>query len=185
MDGSFTEWKAFHPEPNTTNNMKVNYKKTTLNSLVTAIAALGFIAVPSVQAEDKNTVIQIDRTPLTTEVTRTFVDGYTVPGQYRTYFTEFPNITEENVVVRYHRGRAYYVNKNDWKIVRVVDLDTSIKLEEEDAAFKQGYMIPENLRTRFFDVPNPEKAVSVRYYNNTAYYMDADFRIVRTVRLSR
>jgi hypothetical protein len=36
---------------------------------------------------------------------------------------------------------------------------------------------------RFIDVPNPEAGMSVRYYNNTAYYMDPSYRIVRTVPL--
>lgn len=94
-----------------------------------------------------------------------------------------PAIEGENVVVRYHRGRAYYVNKNDWKIVRVVDLDTSIKAENEDTAFVAGYVIPEERRTRFVEVPNPDDQVNVRYYNNTAYYMDSSYQIVRTVPL--
>lgn len=165
--------------------MKLNNKKTISNNIITAFAALGLIAVPAVHAQDKTKPLKVDREPLKTEVTQTFVDGYTVPDQYRTYFAEFPVIKDKNVVVRYHNGRAYYVNKTDWKIQRVVELDPSIKMEEESAAFVQGYMIPENLRTRFFDIPDPEEAVSVRYYNNTAYYMDADFRIVRTVRLTR
>ncbi len=87
--------------------------------------------------------------------------------------------------MRYHRGRAYYVNSNDWKIVRVVDLDPSIKMAEEDSAFVKDYVIPEDRRTRFIDVSNPDAKLSVRYYNNTAYYMDSSFRIVRTVRLTR
>lgn len=165
--------------------MKNYYQNTTLKSLLTATAALGFIAVPLVQADEARIAIRADRAPLTTEVTKTFVDGYKVPNQYRTYFTEFPTIEEENVVLRYHNGRAFYVNSNDWKIVRVVELDPSIKAQEEDSVFVQGYVIPEERRTRFIEVPNPDKEVSVRYYNNTAYYMNSDFEIVRTVNLSR
>ncbi len=148
--------------------------------LAVATAALGVIAVPFAQAEEL-----VVRTPLKTEVTETFVDGYKVPNQYRTYFTEFPTVEEKNVVVRYHNGRAYYVNNTDWKIVRVVELDPSMKMQKEDSVYVQGYVIPENNRTRFIDVPNPDKEVSVRYYNNTAYYMNSDFEIVRTVRLTR
>ena len=165
--------------------MKKHHQNTTLKSLITATAALGFIAVPIVLADDERTVITVDRTPLKTEVTETFVDGYTVPDQYRTYFTEFPQIEEENVVVRYQNGRAYHVNKEDWKIVRVVDLDSSVEVAEEDSVLVKGDVIPEARRTRFIEVPTPEEKMSVRYYNNTAYYMDSDFRIVRTVRLSR
>lgn len=164
--------------------MKKYYQNTTLKSLITATAALGFIAVPLVQADQERVAIQVDRTPLKTEVTETFVDGYKVPNQYRTYFTEFPEF-EENVVVRYHKGRAYYVNSDNWKIVRVVDLDSSIELEKEDSVFVQGYVIPEERRTRFIEVPKPDEKLNVRYYNNTAYYVDSDFKIVRTVDLSR
>ncbi|MCB1242251.1 MAG: hypothetical protein KDN04_05905 [Verrucomicrobiae bacterium] len=67
--------------------------------------------------------------------------------------------------------------------MRVVDLDTSIKAENEDTAFVAGYVIPEERRTRFVEVPNPDDQVNVRYYNNTAYYMDSSYQIVRTVPL--
>lgn len=156
-----------------------------MKSLATAIAALGIIGAPSLQAQEKHEAFKGDRKPLTTEVTETFVDGYTVPDQYRTHFTEFPAIKGDDVVVRYQNGRAYYVNKSDWKIQQVVELDPSIKLEEESTVFVEGYMIPENLRTRFIEVPSPEVETSVRYYNNTAYYMNSDFQIIRTVRLTR
>ncbi len=165
--------------------MKKNIQYTTIKGLVTAIAALGLIAVPFVQADDERTVVEVDRTPLKADVNATFIDGYTIPTQYRTYFTEVPAIEGENVVVRYHSGRAYYVNSNDWKIVRVVDLDSSLEVAEEDAAMIEGYVIPEDRRTRFIEVPNPDAEVSVRYYNNTAYYLDSSYRIVRTVPLAR
>jgi hypothetical protein len=208
--------------------MKLNNKKTTLNSLVTAIAALGFISVPVIHAETTGSATdtnrggtgtnqggagssgasqggtganrsgldtnqggtganrsgnEANRIPLTTEVTETFVEGYTVPAQYRTRFTELPTNKEENTVVRYHKGRAFYVNKNDWKIQKVVELDSSI--EEEDSSMVQGSTIPENLRTRFVELPKPEEGVSIRYHDNTAYYMDSDFKIVRKVDLTR
>ncbi len=160
--------------------MKKYNQNTTLKSLVIATAALGVIAVPLVQAEE-----HVVRTPLKTEVVETFVDGYKVPTEYRTYFTEVPTVKEKDVVVRYYKGRAYYVNSNDWKIIRVADLDPTIKLDKDDTVFVQGYVIPETARTRFIDLPNPDKEVSVRYYNNTAYYMNSDYQIVRTVRLTR
>ncbi len=156
-----------------------------MNRLVTATAALGFIAVPLIQAEEGLTVIKTELTPLKPEVTKTFVDGYMVPNEYRTYFTDFPVVDQKDVVVRYYNGRAYYVNSNDWKIVRVVDIDSSIEVQKEDAVFVEGYVIPEEGRTRFIEVPAPDKEVSVRYYNNTAYYMNSDYEIVRIVRLDR
>lgn len=188
--------------------MKKHTQNTTLKSLVTAVAALGLISVPAVKADDDRTAVKVrdanpipredpvkadddrtavkvDRVPLKADVNATFVDGYTIPNQYQTYFTEVPAIEGENVIVRYHGGRAYYVNNDDWKIVRIVDLDSSIKVAEEDSAFIKGYVIPEDRRTRFVEVPNPDAKISVRYYNNNAYYMDSSFRIVRIVRLSR
>jgi len=166
--------------------MKNYNQNNTFKNLVTATAVLGFVAVPLVLA-DKNqpAATDKDRAPLTTEVTQTFVEGYTVPSQHRTHFTELPAIEEEKVVVRYHNGRAYYVNSDNWTIQRVVELDPSIKLDKDSSVYVEGYMIPEAARTRFIDVPKPEGKMSVRYYNNTAYYMDSDFRIVRTVKLSR
>lgn len=165
--------------------MKRYIQNTTIKSLVTATAVLGFIAVPFIQAQDGQTITKTERTPLGTEVTKTFVDGYQVPNEYHTYFTDFPTVEEKDVVVRYQNGRAYYVNSNDWKIVRVVDLDSSMKAEKEDSVFVEGYVIPEDRRTNFIEVPNPEEEVSVRYYNNTAYYMNSDYEIVRTVNLTR
>lgn len=165
--------------------MKKYIQSTTIKSLITATAVLGFVAVPFIQAQDGQTVIKTERTPLGVEVTKTFVDGYQVPSEYRTYFTDFPTIEEKDVVVRYQNGRAYYVNSNDWKIVRVVELDSSVKLAKEDSVFVEGYVIPEDRRTNFIEVPNPEEETSVRYYNNTAYYMNSDYEIVRTVKLSR
>ena len=90
----------------------------------------------------------------------------------------------ENVVVRYYGGRAYYVNSNDWKIVRVAELDPSIEVTTETSAFVEGYVIPDTYRTRFVEVPAADAGMSVRYYNNTAYYMDSSYRIVRTVPLA-
>ncbi len=92
-----TEWKSFHSKSNTINTMKKYNQKTTLTYLAIATAAVGVIAVPFAQAEE-----HVVRTPLKTEVTETFVDGYKVPTQYRTYFTEVPTVKEKDVVVHYH-----------------------------------------------------------------------------------
>lgn len=156
----------------------------TVKSLVAATAALGLIAVPVVQADDDQTTVTVEtREALSPEVTSTFVEDYTIPTQYRTYFTEVPTVEEENVVVRYAYGRAYYVNSDDWKIVRVVELDPTVEVSSEAAVFVEGYVIPETYRTRLVEVPTPEPEVRVRYYNNTAYYVDSSYRIVRAVPL--
>lgn len=166
----------------------------TIQRLGAAIAVIGLVAaIPVVQA-DEDTKIKIKDNKvkikgkgaadmLKPEVSAAFVDGYTVPTEYQTHFTEVPAAQEENVVVRYYGGRAYYVDSNDWKIVRVVDLDSSVEVTSDTSAFVEGYVIPETTRTRFIEVPNPEAGMSVRYYNNTAYYMDPSYRIVRTVPL--
>lgn len=185
--------------------MKHYNQNTPLKSLFAATAGLGFIAAPLAFAQGSNkppytpsntqentqgttqerTVVKVDRTPLKSEVTDQFVEGYTIPDQYRTYFTAFPEVEEKDVVVRYQKGRAYHVNSKDWKIVRVVDLDSSIEIEKEDSALVRGYVIPEDRRTRFISVPKAEKEQRVHYFNNTAYYTNSDFEIVRTVRLTR
>jgi hypothetical protein len=169
---------------------------TTWKHLAAAIALLGLTAaVPSLQADDDTKVKVKDnkvvvkgkgaRELLKPEINQTFVQGYTVPNEYQTHFTEVPAVESNNVVMRYYGGRAYYVNSSDWTIQRVVDLDASYEVSAEDAVYVQGYAIPETNRTRFIEVPNPDAGVSVRYYNNTAYYMDPSYRIIRTVPLSR
>lgn len=189
-------------------------KSTLLNALKgfgLTIAALGlFVAIPASQADDDKKVkikdgnndddakIKIKdgdggkvkikgdaaREMLKPEVTKTWVQGYTVPQEYQNHFTEVPRPEGDNVVVRYYGGRAYYVNSNDWKIVRAVELDPSVQVTAETSAFVEGYVIPDTYRTRFVEVPNPDAGMSVRYYGNTAYYMDDQYRIVRTVPLS-
>lgn len=183
-----------------------------LPRLGTAVAALGLvIALPSLTAQDdtrpkvtvngenqnagdddskvkiKKNKVKIKgraaRDLLKPEVTSAWVEGSTVQAEHREHLTELPPIEKDNVVVRYRAGRAYYVNSNDWKIVRVVDLDPSVEVSEEDAVFVEGYVIPETRRTQFVEVPNPDGGVTVRYYNNTAYYLDPQYRIVRTVSL--
>lgn len=175
--------------------MKKTTLSTTLKRLSAAIAVLGFIAaVPVIQADDDKPKVKIKNNKvkikgkgalemLKPEVSASFVDGYTVPTEYQTHFTEVPAAEAENVVVRYRNGRAYYVNTTDWKIVRVVDLDSSVEVSADDTAFVEGYVIPDTYRTRFIEVPNPDAGLNVRYYNNTAYYMDPSYRIVRTVPL--
>jgi len=59
----------------------------------------------------------------------------------------------------------------------------SVEVTSEDAAFVEGYVIPDTYRTRFVEVPNPDAGVRVRYYNNTAYYIDPSYRIVRALPL--
>jgi hypothetical protein len=174
--------------------MKPPTRITTLQRFGTAIAFLGLIAaVPLAQADDdtkikiKENKVKIKgkgaRELLKPEVNETFVNGYTIPNEYQTHFTEVPAVEGENVVVRYYGGRAYYVNSTDWKIVRVVDLDAPAEVTSADAVYIEGYVIPDTYRTRFIEVPNPDAGLSVRYYNNTAYYLDSSYRIVRTVPL--
>ena len=191
--------------------MKTTKFPTFVKHLGASITLLGLIiAVPVSQADDDKTKVKIKdgdnddtkikikdgddkvkikgkaaRDLLNPEVTSTWVDGYTVPTEYHTHFTEVPVVKEDNVVVRYYGGRAYYVNSNDWKIVRVAELDSSVGVTTESSAFVEGYVIPETHRTRFVEMPNPDAGVTVRYYNNTAYYMDPQFQIVRTVRLTQ
>lgn len=188
--------------------MKAIKLPTLAKSLGASLAMLGLIiAVPVSQADDdekpkikikngddskvkiKDNKVKIKgdaaRDLLKPEVTSSWIDGYTVPNEYHTHFTEVPAVKEDNVVVRYYGGRAYYVNSNDWKIVRVAELDPSVEVTTETSAFVEGYAIPETHRTRFVEMPNPDAGVTVRYYNNTAYYMDPQYRIVRTVSLTQ
>jgi hypothetical protein len=165
-----------------------------LKRLGTAVAVLGLVAaVPLVNADDE-TKIKIKENKvkikgkgalelLKPEINETFVNGYVIPNEYHPHFTEVPAVEGENIVVRYYGGRAYYVSSNDWKIVRVVDLNPSIEATADASAYVEGYVIPDTSRTRFVEVPNPDTGLSVRYYNNTAYYLDSSYRIVRTVRL--
>ena len=175
--------------------MKQPKRITTLKRLGTAIAVLGLtISMPLVKAEDetkikiKDNKVKIKgdaaREMLKPEVTSTWVKGYTVPTEYREYFTEVPAVERDNVVVRYRGGRAYYINSNDWSIVNVVDLDPSVEVTTEDSAYVEGYVIPETRRSYFVEVPTPDTGTTVRYYNNTAYYMDPSYQIVRTVPLA-
>lgn len=189
--------------------MKKYTLPTLLKRLGTAVAALGLIlAIPASQAQDskapekvkikdeegdskvkiKDNKVKIKgkaaREMLKPEVTSAWVQGYTVPNEYREYLTEVPAVERENVVVRYRGGRAYYINSNDWSIVQVVDLDPSVEVTTEDSAYVEGYVIPETRRSYFVEVPAAETGTTVRYYNNTAYYLDPSYRIVRTVPLA-
>jgi|APTNR8051073442_1049403.scaffolds.fasta_scaffold22512_2 hypothetical protein len=189
--------------------MKTNPLPNLLKRVSPAVAALGLIvAIPAVQAQDPKSPQKIKikdeegdskikvkpnkvkikgdaaREMLKPEVTSTWVKGYTVPTEYREYFTEVPAVERDNVVVRYRGGRAYYINSNDWSIVNVVDLDPSVEVTTEDSAYVEGYVIPETRRSYFVEVPTPDTGTTVRYYNNTAYYMDPSYQIVRTVPLA-
>lgn len=189
--------------------MKANSIPTLLKPLGTAVAAFGLlVAIPAAQAQEstapekikikdgegdskvkiKDKKVKIKgkaaREMLKPEVTSAWVQGYTVPTEYREYLTEVPAVERENVVVRYRGGRAYYINSNDWSIVQVVDLDPSVEVTTEDEVYVEGYVIPETRRSYFVEVPTPETGTTVRYYNNTAYYLDPSYRIVRTVPLA-
>ncbi len=167
----------------------------TIKRIAASVVVLSVLtAVPVIQADDNKPKIKIKDNKvkikgegalemLKPEVSSAFVDGYTVPNEYQTHFREVPVVTEKNVSVRYYGGRAYYVNSNDWKIQRVVDLDSNVEVTSDSSAFVEGYVIPDTYRTRFVEVPNPDAGMSVRYYNNTAYYMDPSYKIVRTVPL--
>ena len=169
-----------------------------IKTLGSGLIALGLFATPAALAQDdvkikiKDNKVKIKgegaveaaRELLAPEVTSTFVEGYTVPTEYHAHFTELPPLESDRVVIRYHAGRAYYVDSDSWKIVRVVTVNPALQAEA-NAAFVEGYVIPEAQRSTFVEVPRPQENVTVRYYNNTAYYMDPDYRIVRTVRLGR
>jgi hypothetical protein len=172
----------------------------TLGTVATGILALGlFAALPAVaQNAEQDAKIKIKenkikikgkdaveaaREMLAPEVTSTFVEGYTVPTEYHTHFTELPPV-EENVVIRYRAGRAYYIDQDSWKIVRVVTVNPALQAESE-TTFVEGSVIPEAQRTTLVELPQPDANLTVRYYNDTAYYMDPEYRIVRTVRLAQ
>lgn len=128
--------------------------------------------------------VEAARELLAPEVTSTFVEGYTVPTEYRTHFSALPPVQSEKVVVRYRAGRAYYIDSDSWKIVRVVTVDPRLQTDV-DTTFVEGYVIPEAQRTTLVELPQPEANLTVQYYNGTAYYMDPSYRIVRTVRLGQ
>ena len=167
-----------------------------IKTLGSGLIALGLFASPAALAQDdvkikiKDNKVKIKgegaveaaREILAPEVTSTFVEGYTVPKEYHTHFTELPPLESNDVVIRYHAGRAYYVDSDSWKIVRVVNVNPALQAEA-NAAFVEGYVIPEAQRTTFVEVPRPEENITVRYYNDMVYYMDPNYRIVRTVRL--
>ncbi len=169
-----------------------------IKTLGSGLIALGLFASPAALAQDdvkikiKDNKVKIKgegaveaaRELLAPEVTSTFVEGYTVPTEYHAHFTELPPLESDRVVIRYHAGRAYYVDSDSWKIVRVVTVNPALQAEA-NAAFVEGYVIPEAQRSTFVEVPRPQENVTVRYYNDTVYYMDPDYRIVRTVRLGR
>ncbi len=181
---------------------------TTTHWRLAAIAALGLITVSGVDAEDDSqaATTAADRGLLETEVTESFVNGYTIPDRYRDSFTEVPAVEggdlsaphrngptvwvnlgdrrpqPQSVIVQYRRGRAYHVSTPDWEIVLVVDLDPFIEARTEDDVFIKGYVIPENTRNRFVEVPRPsaDSDLTVQYYDNTAYYVDSSFCIRAT-----
>lgn len=128
--------------------------------------------------------VEAAREMLAPEVTSTFVEGYTVPTEYHTHFSELPPVDGDKTVIRYRGGRAYYIDSDTWKIVRVVNVNSGAGAEA-DKTFVEGYVIPEQQRTTLVEVPRPDANLTVRYYNNTAYYMDPNYRIVRTVRLGQ
>lgn len=175
--------------------MKKPTQLNTLKRLGTAMVMLGLsAAVPIIQADDDKVKVKAKeekvkikgkdaRELLKPEVTSTFVDGYTIPNEYQTYFTEVPAAEGDSVVVRYLGGRAYYINSADWKITRIVDLDSSNQIATDNNVFVEGYVIPDSSRTQFINVPSPDAGMNVRNYNNTAYYMDSSYRIVRVVPL--
>lgn len=159
--------------------------------LVTALACAAATLPLHVRADndddDEDGVTVRREVVIQPEVTRTFVDGYVVPQQYHTHFTPLPPPSQPNVVLRYHNGRAYYLDSNDWKVVKVVTLNPSSApgpgLSAEVNTYVEGASVPVEHRTHFVELPPPSTGVTVRYYNGTAYYMDGGYKIVRTVRL--
>lgn len=127
---------------------------------------------------------QTNREEIDPKIISTWVKGATVPQEYHSLFVELPPVEQANVVVRYRGGRVFYINQNDWKIVRVVELDPGVPVPPEDAVFVEGYLVPAPHRERFVEVPTPDDGVSVRIYDGTAYYTDPHYRITRTVKLA-
>lgn len=174
----------------------------TIRTLGSGLIALGLFASSPAVAQNPNQddvkikikdnkvkikgkgAVEAARELLAPEVSSTFVEGYTVPTEYHTHFTELPPLESDKVVIRYNAGRAYYIDSDSWKIVRVVNLNPAVQAEA-NAAFVEGYVVPETQRSTLVEVPRPETNLTVRYYNDTAYYMDPNYRIVRTVRLGQ
>lgn len=172
--------------------MKKPFAFKTLGVAFAAVSCV--VAPPMIQADNDDDDDDVRVTTvrrevvIRPEVTRTFVEGYAVPTEYHTHFTSVPLPENPNVVVRYRNGRAYYMDTNDWKIVKVVTLNPATvdaPLAAEVNTYVPGYSVPVEHRTHFVDLPPPPTTgVTVRYYNGTAYYMDPSYKIVRTVRLN-
>lgn len=128
--------------------------------------------------------VEAAREMLAPEVTSTFVEGYTVPTEYHDHFSTLPPVESESVVIRYDAGRVYYIDSDSWKIVRVVNTSPSVQATAS-TTLVEGAVIPEERRSALMEIPVPEASNTVRFYNNTAYYMDPNYRIVRTVRLGQ
>lgn len=58
---------------------------------------------------------------LTPEVQRTFVPGYIVPEEYRTYLRSMPSPSSD-VIVSYHGNQVYYLEPDSYQIVQVIPL---------------------------------------------------------------
>jgi len=71
-----------------------------------------------IKGEDAEEIAQEVLTP---DVQKTFVEGYIVPEEYRTYLQPMPEPTSEYTVT-YYGDRVYYVNPDTYEIVRVVPL---------------------------------------------------------------
>lgn len=173
----------------------------TIRATATGLFTLGVLAATPAVAQNPNQdtkikvkenkvkikgkdAVEAAREMLAPEVTSTFVEGYTVPTEYHAHFSTLPPVESESVVIRYDGGRVYYIDSDSWKIVRVVNTSPSVQATTS-TTLVEGTVIPEDRRSALMEIPVPEASNTVRFYNNTAYYMDPSYRIVRTVRLGQ
>lgn len=127
---------------------------------------------------------QANSQELDPKITSGWVKGTTIPKDYHTLLVELPLIEQENVGMRYREGSVFYINQEDWKIIRVAELDPGTQVTPPETVFVEGYVVPDPLRKEFMEMPTPEAGTVVRVYNDTAYYMDSEDRIVRTEKLA-
>lgn len=128
---------------------------------------------------------QTNREELDPKITSAWVKGETIPKEYHALLVELPPIERADMEMRYREGRVYYINQNEWKIVRVAELDPGTRVAPLESAFVEGYVVPDQLRAGFTEMPSPDPETSVRVYNNTAYYMDSEGRIIQTMKLAQ
>lgn len=127
---------------------------------------------------------QTNRQELDPKITSAWVKGATIPQEYHALLVELPPIEQDDVAMHYREGRVYYINQKEWKIVHVAELDPGTQVAPLESVFIEGYVVPDQLRAGFVEMPSPEPDTTVRVYNNNVYYMDSEGRIIRTSKLT-